>query len=353
MTLLIIFVLIALVFSFLCSIAEAVILSVSMPYVAALERQGKKSAPLLKALKEDINNPLAVILTLNTIAHTIGAAGAGAQAALVFGSAAVGAFSAVLTLLILILSEIIPKALGAQHWRLLAPVTAHCLTFLVKVLYPFVWLSNFLTKGLKHEDSLTGFSREEFSAMAEIGEREGQLEKNEALVLQNLFTLQEIRVGEVMTPRTVVFSLDENTSIDAAIAETKEKRFSRIPVYSDAEKITGFVLRTDLFMAHFDGEAQNTLRQYKRELRAVLDKTRLLKAFTELIEQDTHLLLVVDEYGAFKGLISLEDVLETLLGIEITDESDSIADLQALARRYGRLRRKQMGLKERDTNESD
>ncbi len=348
MLLLTTYVLIALVFSFLCSIAEAVILSVTTPYILVLESEGKKSAPRLQALKSNINDPLAVILTLNTIAHTIGAAGAGAQAALVFGSVYVGIFSAVLTLLILVFSEIIPKALGAQYWRALAPTTAYFLTHLIKVLYPFVWLSNFLTKGLKHKSAVTGFTRKEFSAMAELGEQEGQLAKNEFLVLKNLFNLQEIRAREVMTPRTVMFSMDQATSVEEAVHEIKNNPFSRIPIYDEPDQITGFVLRTDLLSAHLDDKQACQLVVFKRELHAVLDQAKLLTVFTQFIEYDTHIFLVVDEYGVTKGLLTMEDVLETLLGIEITDESDSITDMQLLAKRYGRLRHKKMGLNAED-----
>ena len=187
MTLLVTFVLIAVGISFLCSIAEAVILSVPTSYIVTKEQEGSPDGERLRKLKDDINSSLAVILTLNTIAHTVGAVGAGAQASKVFGSVYVGVFSAVLTLLILIFSEIIPKALGAHYWRNLAPATAYGLNFLVKALYPFVWLSNMLTKGLSQGPTLKGFSRQEFAAMAELGEQEGQLLEQESTVLQNLF----------------------------------------------------------------------------------------------------------------------------------------------------------------------
>lgn len=351
MILLITFVLIALVFSFLCSIAEAVVLSVTQPYIAALEQENKPAADRLQRLKEKINEPLAVILTLNTIAHTIGAAGAGAQAAAIFGNVYLGVFSAVLTLLILVFSEIIPKALGAHYWRSLAPVTAYLLTYLIRLLYPFVWLSEFLTRGFKNEENIRGFSRNEFAAMAELGETEGQLAENESLVLRNVLTLQEIRVREVMTPRTVMYTLDQSILIGDAVQALQEDRYSRIPIYGEAERYTGFVLRADLLMAHVEERFDAPLSDYRRELPAILDQTRLLAAFTQFIENDTHILLVVDEYGVTKGLITMEDVLETLLGIEITDESDLTTDLQALARRYGRLRRKKMGLDAEDSKE--
>ncbi|HYQ71088.1 MAG TPA: CNNM domain-containing protein, partial [Gammaproteobacteria bacterium] len=210
MLLLVTYVIIALGFSFLCSIAEAVLLSVNTPYITLLQRKGRKAGELLGRLKADINSSLAAILTLNTIAHTIGAAGAGAQAALVFGNAYVGIASGVLTLLILVFSEIIPKTLGAHYWRQLAPLTAFVLRGLVWLLYPFVKLSELLTRGLVHGPGLKGFNREELAAMAEISAAEGHLGPKEIRILKNLLRLRETRVTAAMTPRTVIFSLPED-----------------------------------------------------------------------------------------------------------------------------------------------
>lgn len=344
MTLLIIYVLVAVGFSFLCSIAEAVLLSVSTSYIAAAEQEGKAFGAILRKLKDDINSPLAVILTLNTVAHTAGAAGAGAQAASLFGNVYLGVFSAALTLLILIFSEIIPKALGAHYWRKLAPLTAHTLKFLVRVLYPFVLLSNALTSRLAQEKTLKGFSRSEFAAMAELGEQEGQLNKQESLVLQNLFNLREIRVRSVMTPRTVVFSQPEENSIAEFLAENRSRDFSRVPIYSELDNITGFVLRSDCLIAQSEGKSEVPLKDYRREIAVVLDQSSLLNAFEEFISHKGHIMLVVDEYGSVQGILTLEDILETLLGLEITDENDSVKDMQELARRLGSLRRKKMGL---------
>jgi CBS domain containing-hemolysin-like protein len=345
MTLLITYIAIALVFSFLCSIAEAVILSVTPAYIALQEQEQNPCGARLRQLKDEINSPLAAILTLNTIAHTIGAAGAGAQAAVVFGSAYVGAASAVLTLLILIFSEIIPKTLGANYWRQLAPATTYGLRLLIWVLYPFVKLSEMLTRGLTQGPTLSGFSRSEFKAMAELSAEEGQLAQQELGILKNLLLLRDTRVKDAMTPRTVVFSLPETLSVGTFFNEYDNSRFSRIPIYrGDQDNITGFVLRTDLLLAQAQGKSSLPIRSFRRELPALLSSTSLSKAFDSLMHQRAHLMLAVDEYGTMVGVLSLEDLLETLLGLEIVDESDKAVDMQKLARRLWKRRAQKMNI---------
>ena len=345
MSLLIAYILIALVFSFLCSIAEAVILSVSTAYIALAEQEGKASGTLLRELKEDVNKPLAAILTLNTIAHTVGAAGAGAQAAVVFGSGYVGATSAVLTLLILILSEIIPKTLGAHYWRSLAPVTGYGLKGLIWVLYPFVKLSEKLTGGLTHGTILTGFSRGELAAMAEVSAQEGQLAQQESRIVKNLFLLRETRVKDAMTPGTVVFSLPGTMRVEEFFHRYDHVRFSRIPVYGDdRDSVKGFVLRSDLLLAQARGNVDSLLENYAREIPVLLDSMSLSQAFDRYMQLRAHIMLVVDEYGGMKGVLTLEDVLETLLGLEIVDEGDQTVDMQKLARRLWKRRAEEMGL---------
>jgi CBS domain containing-hemolysin-like protein len=345
MTLLFVYVAIALVFSFLCSIAEAVLLSVTTAHITLLEQEGRSSGALLRKLKSDINKPLAAILTLNTIAHTVGAAGAGAQAAVVFGSGYVGLASAVLTLLILVFSEIIPKTLGATYWRSLAGMTAHGLKLLVWVLYPFVVLSELLTRGLSRGHELEGFSREEFAAMADLGEQEGQLAERESRILKNMFLLHETRVSDVMTPRPVVFSLPESLTVSDYFASHYDSRFSRIPVYAeDREQLTGFVLKDDLLLAQARNNTDNTLQTYRRELPALLDSTPLSDAFEDILHRRAHIMMIVDEYGGMEGIITLEDILETLLGLEIIDESDKTADMQQHARRMWKKRAQAMGI---------
>ncbi|MEH6548336.1 MAG: CNNM domain-containing protein [Pseudomonadales bacterium] len=344
MLLLFIYVLIAVGFSFLCSIAEAVLFSVTTSYIAQAEQEGKAYGPVLRELKDEINSPLTVILTLNTIAHTMGAAGAGAQATAVFGSVYLGIFSALLTLVILIFSEIIPKALGAHYWRKLAPATAYSLRFLLRPLYPIVLLSNKLIGGLSDEPGLAGFNRGEFTAMAELGAKEGILNKHESLVLRNLFRLRDMPLRSAMTPRSVVFAKAEDTTVEDLLSGLGRKAFSRIPVYADRENITGFVLKDELLVAQNEGKGGQPLRNFRRELDAILESFSLLHAFDAFTTKKVHIMLVVDEYGTIQGILTLEDILESLLGLEIVDESDAIEDMQVLARRLASMRRKKMGL---------
>ena len=353
MTLLVVYIAIALVFSFLCSIAEAVILSVTTPYIALLEKDGHKSGEVLKSLKEDINRPLAAILTLNTIAHTIGAAGAGAQATAVFGNAWLGVFSAVLTLMILVFSEIIPKTLGAHYWTSLAPITAYGLKYLTLALYPFVQLAVKLTGNITHdENTLTGFSRDEFMVMAELSEREGQLATQESRILQNLLLLRTTTVKAAMTPRTVVFSLPQSLKVEEFFHKHDQCRFSRIPIYSDtSEHITGFVLKDDILLAQARGNSDNRLEQYQRELTVVLDFLSLSQVFEALLTDRAHIALVVNEYGDMEGIITLEDLIETMLGLEIVDEKDRDVDMQKVARSLWRKRAKAMGLDDSEPEE--
>jgi CBS domain containing-hemolysin-like protein len=342
--LLITFVLLALVFSFLCSIAEAVILSVTPAYTAVLEKQGKSSGPLLRKLKANIGKPLAAILTLNTIAHTVGAVGAGAQAVILFGSAYLGVISAVLTLLILVFSEIIPKTLGAHHWRKLAPATAHGLRILVWLLYPFVMLTEKLTGGMVEGVSLSGFSRSEFAAMADLSAEEGQLAERESEILKNLLKLRNTRVRDAMTPRTVLFSLPDRTTVREFFRKYEQVMFSRIPVFGeDPDLLNGFVLRGDLLLAQARGESVRTLDAFRRGLPVLPDSVSLAQAFTLLLRQTSHIAMVVDEYGDLQGILTLEDIFETLLGMEIVDEGDANVDMQELARDRWKQRAEEMG----------
>jgi CBS domain containing-hemolysin-like protein len=352
MTLLVAYILFALVFSFLCSIAEAVILSVTPAYIALLEKSGHASGALLRRFKDDINKPLAAILTLNTIAHTIGAAGAGAQVAIVFGNAYLGVASAVLTLLILIFSEIIPKTLGAHHWRRLAPATAHFLRILIWLLYPFVIMTEHLTRALSEGPVMSGFSRREFAVMAELSAEEGQLAEQESEVLKNLFRLQDTRVKDAMTPRTVMFSLPQEMTVGGFFDLHEDVRFSRIPVYGqDPDKIEGFVLRSDLLLARATDDPAVQLETFRRDMPVLPDSLSLARAFNDVLRIRAHIAQVVDEYGSPAGILTLEDIIETLLGLEIVDEGDTVADMQILARDLWQRRASEMGLNLEDEGE--
>jgi CBS domain containing-hemolysin-like protein len=335
----------ALVFSFLCSVAEAVVLSVSPSFIAHLRQQGKPLAERLQRIKSSIDRSLAAILTLNTIAHTVGAGGAGAEAAAYFGERWVGVSMAVLTLLILFLSEIVPKTLGAVYWRPLAGPTATFIRLLIVTLYPLIWISEQLTRLITRGKPAHPFSREEFTALADVGVERGQIEVEESRILKNLFRFPELRAEDIMTPRTVVFALQQDQTVDAALEAHPDPAFSRIPIYGkDRDDVRAFVLKTDLLLEKLAGRGSRTLRELGREIQAVSEATSLETVFERLLENQIHLLLVVDEYGGLAGVVSLEDLVETLIGIEIVDEADRIDDLRKLARRKWEERMRRLGI---------
>jgi CBS domain containing-hemolysin-like protein len=310
-----------------------------------LEKAGKPSGAALRRLKDDINSPLAAILTLNTVAHTVGAAGAGAQAVAVFGSAWVGVASAVLTLLILVFSEIIPKTLGAQYWKQLAPFTAYALKYLIFFMYPLVKFSEKLTQALGKGSEHKGLSREELAVMAELSRSEGELDKREFQILRNVLLLETTRVRDAMTPRSVVFGLPARDTVGQFFAAHSDERFSRIPLYGDSrDKVTGFVLRSDLLLAQARGQSAEPVERYGRELSVIPAGASLLKAFDEFLHRRTHIMLVIDEFGGMDGILTMEDVLETMLGLELVDEGDKAVDMRELARRLGRRRAQEMGI---------
>jgi CBS domain containing-hemolysin-like protein len=345
---------VALGFSFLCSVAEAVVLSVSPSFIANLEKTRKKAARLLKKVKVDIDRSLAAILTLNTIAHTVGAGGAGAEAAAYFGDEWVGLAMAILTLLILFLSEIIPKTLGALYWRRLAPATARFVQLLIWVLYPLIYVSELLTKLLSRGHSVHSFSREEFTALAEIGAEAGHLDPRESRILKNLLRFPDLCAEDVMTPSTVVFDLQQDLTVHEVMKEHPELSFTRIPIYgTDRDDFTGFVLKTDLLQDEHRKKGATKLRKLKREILAVKDKTPLSRVLGTLLDNRAHILLVVDDYGAMEGVLTLEDAVETLIGIEIVDEADKIDDMRRLAREKWEERMEQIGIDVRGNDESE
>jgi len=263
----------------------------------------------------------------------------------VFGSAYLGVASAVLTLLILVLSEIIPKTLGTHYWRQLAPGTAFSLRVLIWLLYPFVILSEKLTGGMVGTATLSGFSRSEFAAMADVSAEEGVLAERESEILKNLLRLRKTRVQDVMTPRTVLFSLPETTTVEAFSQNHEPVQFSRIPIYpEDPDQVNGFVLRADLLLALARGKSSDALKNYRRDMLVLPEGASLAGAFNQVMQAEAHIALVVDEYGDLQGILTLEDIVETLLGMEIVDEGDETADMQELARRKWKHRSKNMGV---------
>lgn len=322
------------------------LLSVRPSYIGTLEANGKRGAKVLKKLTDNLDQPLAAILTLNTVAHTVGAAGVGAQASAVFGSEYLGVTSAVLTLLILVLSEIIPKTIGATYWQALAPSFGTMIDFITRALFPFVWMTKKITRLISRSDaSAFTFSRDEMEAMAEIGASEGVLESKELKIVKNLMRLNNLSVQDIMTPRPVVFSVPENMTVHEFFSDHAKKPFTRIPIYDqNLDDVTGYVLKTDLFLAQAKDQFELPLSEFRRDLMMLPSVLNASTCFDRLIHEKNHAALVVDEYGSMRGLVTLEDIMETLIGLEITDESDNVEDMQVLARQRWRQRMEAIGV---------
>ncbi len=336
----------AILVSFLCSILEAVILSITPSYVETINQKNPQLGAKMKALKEDIDRPLSAILSLNTIAHTIGAAGVGWQSGQVFKSElALGLVPVVLTLLILILSEIIPKSIGANYWRTLAPYTARVLSFLITVLWPLVWLSQSITRMLARDKSAASISRAEISAMADIGHKEGIFEEGESRVIKNLLRFKQVKIEEVMTPRTVVLAASQEDTVRTIYENADYLRFTRIPIYEEQiDNVTGFVHKHDVLYKMARDEHNLKLKEIKRDLMAVSEKMPVPNLFERLIDEREHIALAVDEYGGVAGIVTMEDVLETLLGIEILDEFDKNKDMRAYAKQKWAQKAKELDI---------
>lgn len=365
MILLTFYAIISIFFSFLCSILEAVLLSVTPTFVNVKKKEGKAYADDLETLKNDVDRPLIAILTLNTIAHTVGAILVGVQAktayAELYGNQTasffgiqmtedimVGLVSSVMTILILVASEIIPKTIGATYWKQLANFTTKALNVLI---FPLKWtgilwilqLTTKLIGGKGHHGSV--LSREDFSAMAQIAEEEGVFQESESKVIKNLLNFKSVQAKDVMTPRTIMKTESENTTIEAFFKANQTLRFSRIPVFADSpDNITGLVLKDDVYKEMANGNGSKLLKDVKRNIVITDRNIPIPKLFETLVESKNHMALVVDKYGSVSGLVTIEDVIETLLGLEIMDESDNVADLQKLARKSWERRANKLGL---------
>ncbi len=331
MALLFFYLFLALFVSFLCSILEAVLLSITPSYIGSLDDSTPHKKPLLR-LKSNIDNAISSILTLNTIAHTMGAAGVGAEAAQIFGIQWQSLIAVILTLLILYLSEIIPKTIGATYWRELAKPTTYIIAFLIKAMAPLLWLSGQITQRIQKPES-NGLTREEISAMAEIGEQSGILEEHESQLIENLLSLKQVAVKDILTPRSVVFRLDANRNIESALEKPEVFIYSRIPVYEkDPDSIIGMVFARDILKAtSLEDQTHAPLRSLMTALHQVPREMPVYYLLDLFIKRREHLFLVHDEYRQFSGIVTLEDTIETLLGREIMDEVDQVADMQQLA----------------------
>jgi CBS domain containing-hemolysin-like protein len=372
MGLLIFYAIISVFFSFLCSILEAVLLSITPTFINIKKKEGKTYALELEELKKDIDRPLIAILTLNTIAHTVGAILVGVQAKVayeeLYGSSEqiflgieftvdvmVGVVSTLMTILILVASEIIPKTIGATFWKQLANFTAKALNVLIFPLKwtGILWLLKLTTKLIGGKGHASILSRESFVAMTEIAHEEGVFEENESKVIKNLLNFKEVQAKDIMTPRTVMKTADESTSVKAFFEKNSNIRFSRIPVYTKNEdNITGLVLKDEVFKEMGLGNGDKLLSEIKRSIIIVNRSIPIPTLFDQLVESRNHMALVVDEYGSVSGIVTMEDVIETLLGLEIMDESDNVSDLQQLARRSWENRAKRLGLIDNNKSEN-
>ncbi|MFS4466379.1 CNNM domain-containing protein [Maribacter sp. 2210JD10-5] len=365
MGLLIFYAVISIFFSFLCSILEAVLLSITPTFVNVKKREGKSYASTLESLKKDVDKPLIAILTLNTIAHTVGAILVGVQAkvayAELYGSTQrsifgisftedlmVGVVSTIMTILILVASEIIPKTIGATYWRQLANFTAKALNIMVLGLKytGLLWLLQLFTRlvgGKGHHGSV--LSREDFTVMTDMAHEEGVFEKSESTIIKNLLRFDEVLVKDIMTPRAVMKIASEEKTIQSFFEENPKLRFSRIPVFREKmDNISGFVLKDNVYEEIINNNGDLPLGEIRRDILVTRRSTPIPKLFDTLIAKREHIALVVDEYGSVSGIVTMEDVIETLLGLEIMDESDNVADLQVLARRNWENRAKEAGV---------
>ncbi|MDO5978762.1 CNNM domain-containing protein [Flavivirga spongiicola] len=344
---------ISIFFSFLCSILEAVLLTVTPTFINVKKQEGKEYAFTLERLKKDVDKPLIAILTLNTIAHTLGAMMVGIQAEKLpykielAGINTVGVISAIMTLLILIASEIIPKTIGATYWKSLANFTSKAL---IALIFPLkwtgiLWLLQLTTKLIGGKSHGSVLSREDFHAMADMAHEEGVFQENESKIIKNLLTFKEVLAKDIMTPRTVMLAVDQNTTVEDFFNKNMNLRFSRIPIYSnDPDNIKGLVLKDEVFKEMALDHGDKKLADLKRHIIIVNRSLPIPNLFEQLVESRNHMALVVDEYGSVSGLVTMEDVIETLLGLEIMDESDNVSDLQHLARKSWEARAKKLGI---------
>lgn len=337
---LLLYLFLALGISFLCSLLEATLLSTTLSYITLREEEGYKPAKLMKRFKTETERPLAAILSLNTIANTVGAAGVGQQASAVFGSQWFGVASFTMTLLILVCSEIIPKTIGTLYWKRLMGFAAYVIRVLIIIMYPIVKLLELISRLFPESDEAS-VSREEVIAMANVGEEEGVIEEDENKIIRNVMRLNEVKAYEVMTPRVVAAIAPEKMTLKEYYDSDRYDHFSRIPVYADSpEFITGYVLRDDALEDLTEDNFQKTLGEIKRPLPYFQEEMTVNDIFDKMLKEKSQIGVIIDEYGCFQGILTLEDVIETIFGLEIIDEMDVVTDMQAYARERWQQRQK-------------
>lgn len=327
----------ALSLSFLCSVLEAVLLSTPMSYISMRGNQGSKTATLMKQYKNNVDRPVGAILSLNTIAHTIGSAGVGAESIKIFGEQYFGLISAILTLLILVLSEIIPKTIGASYWRSLALPSTRIIRVLILITYPLVLLSELITKVFTPRGNQASMSREEVSAMVDVGTTEGIFRESESKLIKSCIALSGVKARQIMTPSIVV----ESACQDLTVKDFQAKQswsFSRIPVYAgDKDYITGYVLKDAVLKLLSEDQFHVKLSDLKRPILTFREEESVFQIWEKMLEKREHISVIIDEYGGLRGLVTMEDIIETMTGVEIVDEDDVAVDMQALAKEKSRL----------------
>ncbi len=359
LSLLIVFFVLAIFFSFLCSLWEAVLLSITPTYARIQQQEGSTLGQTLQDFKENIDKPLAAILTLNTIAHTVGAIGVGEQAAAIWSESnpliTRLVIPAAMTLAVLILSEIVPKTIGALYWKSLVKFTVSSLRVLMFLLAPLVWMGQLVTKSLKKDSDEPILTRNDFLAMTELGEKEGVFEPSESQMLGSMLNFKSIEVSDVMTPRTVVSATTEIQTIAEYYEGRQSKNFSRIPTFKQGNKdlITGYVLKVDVIEALLAGRGEEPLSNLRRDIVAVSETYAITELLKTLIERNEHIAVVLDEFGGMDGIITMEDIIETLLGMEIVDETDTDIDMRILAQRHREKRAKALGALETQVAEEE
>ncbi len=342
MNLLFLYFFLALGVSFLCSLLESIILSVTHAHAAVMAKTDMLGGDIMQNLKKDINRPLAAILTLNTIANVVGAAGVGAQTLMLFGNKWVALSSGILTLSILIFSEIIPKTIGAIYWKSLVSVAAYTIRGLIFITFPFVYFSEHFSKLIHKRSVPQKVSREEVIAMAEVGEHEGTILEKESDIIDNLLTLNEVPAEDVLTPRNVVFALQKDQTVGEIIQEHSPIAFSRIPVYNkDMDDVIGVIHRYDLVNKQAEDQFDVTMEELHEPVYFVQQEDSVAFILDEFVKRRQQMFIVTDEFGTTTGIITLEDAIETLLGVEIVDEHDSVVDMRKLAsEKYNKERKK-------------
>lgn len=337
MSLLIAFVVLSISVSFICSILEAALLSITPSYIAQQKLLRPSLYEKLKVLKDKIDQPLAAILTLNTVAHTVGATGVGAQVTLVFGDGYLGIASAVMTFLILILSEILPKTIGARYWPKLAPILPTTLNGMIFVLKPFIWLSDQIMKlfgGGHHEHDL----RQEIKALTILGRELNKLDEDEQRVIANILDLHDVKVRDIMTPRTVCETARPDEKLVDLVERVKKDQYSRYPVIDHDEAPLGIVFRYDMLDIADSSVAADIMKPVK----IISDKMSVEQLMSQLMREQQHMCLIYDEYGSWLGLVTMEDVIEAIIGQPIMDETDDIPNMRRFAKRRWEHKQKQL-----------